>query len=160
VESVDTFVDLYPDVCLGCASAVPQVLDGNAHRYQQLDLRDHRPHLTEYRRHEVECPHCRSRTRAPFDASKIPASAFGPCLTAVVALLAGVYHLSRRKAQRLLRDLFGISVSLGAMSAMERRSSEAFAVAYEEAKREVENAGHDRSPDLLGPSIAKVHLVL
>ena len=52
-----------------------------------------------------------------------------------------MYHLSRRKAQRLLRELFGISVSLGALSAMERRASEALESAYEEAKREVEHAG-------------------
>jgi hypothetical protein len=48
----------------------------------------------------------------------IPRSAFGPHLTAVVVLLTGAYHLSRRKAQRLLHELFAISVSLGAVSSM------------------------------------------
>jgi len=43
-------------------------------------------------------------------------------LTATVALLTGAYHLSRRKTQRLLWELFGISVSLGAISAMEQRA--------------------------------------
>jgi len=139
-EAVDDVVDLFPDVCLGCAAELPRVVDDEPSRYQQLDLRDHRPHLTEFRRHAVACPHCGARTRAAYDAAKIPASAFGPCLTAVVGMLTGVYHLSRRKTQRLLQELFGISVSLGALSAMERRASEALATAYEEAKREVEHA--------------------
>lgn len=139
-ELVDVFVDLFPEVCLGCAVELRPVLDSDPCRYQQLDLRNHRPHLTEFRRHEVECARCGALTRAPYDPNRIPSFAFGPCLTAVIGMLTGVYHLSRRRAQRLLLELFGISVSLGALSAMEKRASEALQTAYEEAKREVEHA--------------------
>ena len=140
-DRVDTFVDLFPEVCLGCARSLPHTLDAAACRYQQLDLRDHRPHLTEWRRHEVQCKHCGAWTRSAYDSTKIPNSAFGPCLTATVALLTGAYHLSRRKTLRLLSELFGIAVSLGAISAMEQRASIALASAYEEALREVQYAG-------------------
>jgi transposase len=137
---VDTFIDLFPEVCLGCACALPHVLDAAACRYQQLDLREHRPQLTEWRRHEVDCRRCGTSTRAAYD-TKIPSSAFGPCLTATVALLTGAYHLSRRKTRRLLSELFGIEVSLGAISAMEQRASVALASAHDEALREVQYAG-------------------
>ena len=140
-ERVDTFVDLYPEACLGCANALAPVFDRAASRYQQIDLRDHRPHLTEWRRHEVECPRCGTWTRAVYDRSSLPSSAFGPCLTAVVAMLTGAYQLSRRKTRSLLSELFGIEVSLGSVSAMERRASEALACAYDEAAREVQYAG-------------------
>jgi transposase len=140
-ERVDTVVDLFPEVCLGCACALPRVVDLAACRYQQLELRDHRLHVTEWRRHEVDCERCDTSTRAAFDEAQIPSSAFGPCLTAVVAMLTGAYHLSRRKTQKLLRELFGISVSLGAISAMERRASEALKSAHQEALREVQYAG-------------------
>jgi len=140
-EGIDTFIELFPHVCLGCACALPQVVDAAACRHQQLDLVRHRPHLTEWRRHEVRCEHCGGWTRADYDSAHIPNSAFGPCLTATVALLTGVYHLSRRKAQKLLSELFGISVSLGAISAMEQRASEALRCAYDEAEREVQYAG-------------------
>ena len=139
-ESVDDFVELYPEVCLGCGAALTPRFDARARRHQLLDLRDHRPHLTEFRRHEVGCERCGHRTLAPYDAAQIPASPFGPCLTAVVALLTGVYHLSRRKTRQLLAELFGISISIGAISAMERRASAALASAYDEAQREVEYA--------------------
>ncbi len=140
-DRVDIFVDLFPQVCLGCARSLPSILDAAACRYQQLDLRDHRPHLIEWRRHEVQCTHCGTSTRAAYDSTKIPSSAFGPCLTATVALLTGAYHLSRRKTQRLLSELFGITVSLGAISAMEQRASVALASAHDEALREVQYAG-------------------
>ena len=53
----------------------------------------------------MQCPHCRYVTRAPYDATVIPASPFGPRLMALVALFTGVYHLSRRRAQDLLSDV-------------------------------------------------------
>jgi len=140
-ERVDAFVELFPDVCLGCTWGLPRVVDVAACRYQQLELRDHRPHLTEWRRHEVDCERCGASTRAAYDSAQIPSSAFGPCLTAVVAMLTGAYHLSRRKTRKLLAELFGIAVSLGAISAMEQRASEALASAHQEALREVQYAG-------------------
>lgn len=139
-ELVDSFVDLYPEVCLGCAAPLQPQLDPNARRYQQVDLCDHRPHVTEWRCHEIKCGRCGARTRAAHDRNIIPSLAFGPSLTGVVALLTGVYHLSRRQSQRLLHELFGIQISLGALSAMEHRTSRALKSAYTEAKKEVEHA--------------------
>jgi transposase len=140
-ELVDTFIDLFPPVCLGCGHALPRTPDATACRYQQLDLRDHRRHLTEWRRHAVQCQRCGAATRAEYDRTQLPSFAFGPCLTAVVVLLTGAYHLSRRKTKKLLHELFGISISTGAISAMEKRSSCALAEAHEEAEREVQYAG-------------------
>jgi transposase len=140
-ERVDEVVDLFAEVCEGCAHSLPRVVDAAACRYQQLDIVDHRPHLTEWRRHEVRCTRCGAWTRAAYDPAKIPGSAFGPCLTAVVALLTGAYHLSRRKTRNLLQELFGICVSLGAISSMEQRASQALKSAREEALHEVQHAG-------------------
>ena len=65
----------------------------------------------------------------------------GVAVDAVVVLLTGVYHLSRRKTQRLLFELYGITVSLGAVSQMEHRASKALETAYDEALQEVQHAG-------------------
>ena len=138
VERVDELIEMFPSVCLGCAQPLPATPDADARRYQLLELTPSKPHLTEFRRHEVECPRCGHRTRASYDRTRIPVSPFGPRLIAVVAMLTGVYHLSRRSAQQLLRELFGIEVSLGALSRMEARASKALAPAFEEAQREVE----------------------
>jgi transposase len=56
-------------------------------------------------------------------------------------MLTCAYHLSRRKTRQLLLELFGISVSLGAISAMEQRASEALKSAHAEALLEVQYAG-------------------
>jgi len=52
---------------------------------------------------------------------------------AVVALWTGVYHLSRRAAVRLARDILGVGISLGAVSAIEARVSAAVAGAVAQA---------------------------
>jgi transposase len=58
----------------------------------------------------------------------------------LVALLTGLYHLSRRRAQSLLDDVLGVSLSLGAISAVEARVSEAVAPVVDEAWKEVADA--------------------
>lgn len=140
VEHVDEVVDLFPEVCEGCGTTLPETEDIAPRRYQLLELLLGRRHITEFRRHDVSCPRCGHQTLAAHDKTKIPSSPFGPRLVAVVAMLTGVYHLSRRKAQQLLRELFGIEISLGALSGMEARASQALQSAFDEAQREVEQA--------------------
>lgn len=83
-----------------------------------------KPHTTEYRQHAVTCPCCAHSTRAT-GAGIIPRSPFGPRLMALVALLSGVYHLSRRRTVQALHDILGVRISLGAVSAVEARVSDA-----------------------------------
>jgi transposase len=127
VEEVDAVVNVFPSHCEGCADPLPEVDDPAAHRYQQVEVPPIKPHTTEWRCHEVACPKCRHRTRAPYDSMQIPASPFGPRLMALVAFLTGVYHVSRRKTVVLLWELLGVRISLGALSAIEARVSEAIA---------------------------------
>jgi UDP-3-O-[3-hydroxymyristoyl] glucosamine N-acyltransferase LpxD len=119
-EEVDEVINLFPRECESCWTALPEVLDPSAKRYQQTELLPPvRRHTKEWRCHEVACPKCRYRTRARYDATVIPASPFGPRLMATSAALTGDYHLSRRKTVRLLLELLGVRMSVGALIAVE-----------------------------------------
>jgi len=72
-------------------------------------------------------------TTAPHDATRIPTSPFGPRLMSFVGVLTGYYHLSRRKAASLLSDMMGVKLSLGAVSTVEKRVSDAVAKPVQEA---------------------------
>ena len=137
---VNDFTDLYPAECENCWAALPEMPDPNAKRYQTIEVPPIQPHTTEVRRHAVECPCCGHKTRAAYDENTIPASPFGPRLTSIVALLTGVYHVSRRKTATLLSDLVGVPISLGAISTVEARVSEAVKPAVDEAWKRVEGA--------------------
>jgi transposase len=132
-EQVDEFVELYPGRCESCWESLPELFDVRAKRHQFTELCPLAAHTTEYRRHCVVCACCGHETRAAYDNNVIPRFAFGPRLMSAVVLLTGVYHLSRRSAVRLLFDLLGVRISLGAVSAIEKRLSEAVEPAVAEA---------------------------
>ncbi len=132
-DQVDEVIDLYPAECVNCWKPLPGTPNPLARRYQHTDLRPIAAHVTEYRRHAVVCPCCGHKTRAAYDESVIPRFAFGPRVMAVVAMLTGVYHLSRRQTVQLLWELLGVRISLGAVSAIEARVSAAAEPAIDEA---------------------------
>jgi len=132
-ERVDEVVDLFPSSCENCWIPLASASDRFPKRYQVTDLKPLAVHTTEWRRHAVVCPCCGHKTRAKYDPDVIPRLSFGPRLTAVVALLTGVYHLSRRQTVRLLHELLGVRMSLGSVSAIEKRVSEAIEPAVAEA---------------------------
>lgn len=137
-DQVDEFVHLFATQCENCWASLPQTPDPAAARYQTTELPPIKPHITEYVQHGVVCPCCKHRTWGPYD--KIPVSPFGPRLSSIVALLTGVYHLSRRAAVDVLRDIVGVQISLGALSAVEARVSDAVAPAVDEAWTQVRQA--------------------
>ena len=139
-DQVDEVVDLYPAECESCWKALPEIPDAQAKRYQVTEVPPIQPHTTEVRRHAVTCPCCGHRSRAAYDEQVIPPSPFGPRLMSIVALLTGVYHVSRRKTCTLLSDLLGVPISLGAVSAVEARVADAVQPAVAEAWTKVEGA--------------------
>lgn len=137
-EQVDEFKELFPAECENCWAVLPQTPDTSPQRFQTVELPQPKMHVTEWRRHCVSCPRCRHQTWA--SCAPVPASPFGPRLSAVVALFVGVYHLSRRSAVSVLSDVLGVDISLGAVSAVEARVSEAVKPAVDEAWARVEQS--------------------
>jgi transposase len=137
-EQVDHLVELYPKACESCWSPLPEIRDEAATRYQVTEMPPVRPHTTEYRCNGVTCA-CGYTTYAKPDGV-VPASPFGPRLMALIALLTGVYHLSRRRTVTLLNDVLGVRVSLGAVSAVEGRVSAAVEPAVEEVWSRLDDA--------------------
>ena len=139
-DQVDNVIDLYPHKCENCWAGLPKIPDPSPTRHQQTEIPPIKPHTDEWRRHAVTCTACGHTTRAAFDDDLIPASPFGPRLMAIMALVTGVYHLSRRKAVELLSDVLGVRVSLGALSAVEARVSDAVKPAVDDAWNKVRAA--------------------
>ena len=123
-SEVDKVVDHFPPECENCWKPLPETPDPNASWHQTTEIPPIKPHTTEDRWHEVVCPYCQHRTRAK-RAKDFVASPFGPRLCAIIALLTGVFHVSRRGTQQLLSDLLGVVISLGGISNVEARVSKA-----------------------------------
>jgi transposase len=118
----ETF-EIKPSHCKGCG-AVLQGDDPDPLRHQVAEIPPVRPDVDEYRLHRLTCSCCGTTTRAELPAG-VPTSPFGPRLRAILAMLAGSYRLGKRPIQQLACDLFGLDISLGMISKLERRAAEA-----------------------------------
>lgn len=133
-EQADKVISLKPDYCEKC----DRKLAGNdpAPRRHQVTEIEVKTRVTEYQQHTLECV-CGHQTTAalPTEAG----SCFGVKLESVAALLTGAYHLSKRSAQEILRDLFGVEMSLGALSGCEEKVGNLLQGPVEEAHEFVQS---------------------
>jgi transposase len=100
--------------------------DPTPHRHQIVDLPPVTPEVVEHRLHTLCCLACGKRTRATLPEG-VTSTGYGPGVEAVVALLSADARSSHATVSRLMRDLFGISISTGAVAALRSRASEAVA---------------------------------
>ena len=117
VEEVDCVVDHFPATCAHCHQPLasdPALAVGEPRRHQVTEVPPVRAEVTEHRRYLLRCPGCGGETRAPLPP-EVPAGAFGPRAQAVVTLLTGRYRLSRREVVAVCAELFGLTLSVGAV---------------------------------------------
>lgn len=122
-EKVDKVVDCKPEACGSCGSPL-EGSDPEPIRHQVAEIPPVEPVVTEYRIHQRECGQCGSVTRGELPAG-VPKGCFGVRLTAILALLSGGCRLGKRTIQQLAEQLFGLTISLGMISKLERRVAEA-----------------------------------
>lgn len=132
-RDVHSITDCHPAHCRGCARGLPRSRDPEPVRHQVWDLPKVEPIVDEYRLHHATCEVCGETTCATLPEG-VPQGAFGPGVLALSAMLVADGHMSRRKVVGVLRDVFGIDLSLGALSQSEAIVSEAVAPAVEEAR--------------------------
>jgi transposase len=137
-EQLAGTVDCKPEVCSGCRHPLGGD-DPEPVRHQVAELPEIRPTVVEYRIHRLTCPHCGGRSRGELPAG-VPRGAFGPRLQATVALLGGVYRLSKRRTATLLSDLLGLSISSGMVCKAQRIAAEALATPVEQIDNHVRSA--------------------
>jgi transposase len=139
-EEVDHFVHVHPDSCGQCGAGLPRDSEDPApSRHQVTEIPPVRPEVTEYQLHATTCPCCGAVTRAGLPDG-VSAGAFGPRLTAVIAVLSGAYRMSKRNIEQVLSDLFGVKMALGSVVNLERAASEALSDRVEELRQHVRRA--------------------
>lgn len=129
--------DCRPGLCRACGGAVK--ITGLIARHQVIDLPPMAPVVTEYRLFAGACRACGRMVEAALPPG-VSHRVTGPRLLAVIGALTGVYHLSKRQTQDVLADLFGIDLSVGAISQGEAEIGDALAGITVEAHAHVQAA--------------------
>ncbi len=128
-----------PATCRRCFGKLSGEPCRQAVRQQVVEIPEFRADVTEYRLEALACPRCRTVTRAKMPGHA-PKSPFGPRLMAQAAVLSSAYRLSKRQIQAMLNAQWGVEISLGGISQIEARMSEAVRVPYEEVREHVTQA--------------------
>jgi transposase len=115
-ERVDRGFEHLPERC-GCG----YVFGGDEQRlgdpviHQQYELPPIRPLVFEHARVRLECPGCGRAVLAELPGPAL--SGYGPRLEAHIAMLAGVFRLSREQVRQVVEEVFGAPASKGAINA-------------------------------------------
>jgi len=136
-EAVTQAHDCKPGPCPACGGAVS--ITGLRARHQVIDLPPMAPVVTEYRLFSGTCQTCGCQCDASLP-SGVSSRATGPRLLAAIGALTGAYHLSKRQVQGLLVNLFGIELSVGAISEGEAEIGDALAGIVAQAHAHVQQS--------------------
>jgi len=132
-SDVHSVTDCHPAHCRRCARGLTEQHDDEPVRHQVWDLPKVEPIVDEWRLHRATCEICGETTCATLPDG-VPQGSFGPGVLALATMLVADGHMSRRKVVGVLRDAFGLDISLGALSEAEAIVSAAVAPAVEEAR--------------------------
>jgi len=140
VDQVDKLEVLKPSHCAQCGKRL-WGSDPTPHRHQVTELPVIEPVVWEWQQHALMCrdTECGATTRARLPHG-VPTGHFGPRVQALVGVFGGAYRLSKRASQGMLSDVFGIRMSLGMVSKLERRTAAAVEQPATEAIDHVQRA--------------------
>jgi transposase len=130
-EEVDHIYEVKPAGCSNCGRRL-RGHDLHPERHQVSELPVVKAEVTEYRRHALCCGGCGQWTRADWPGN-MPSTSFGPRAQAVVAYLTGRMGASHRDVVEAMQVLYGLSLSTGSVTAIQRQVSHALSAPVEEA---------------------------
>lgn len=102
-------------VCHHCGWDLQAVGQCEVGRSQVIELPVIQTVVIEAVRYGVTCPGCGTEHQADYPPGFEPRRTFGPNLEALVVYLREVHHLGYQRLEHLLKGLFGLSISQGAL---------------------------------------------
>jgi transposase len=138
-ERVDERRVHLPGRC-GCG----HVFDGDEQRvgdpvvHQQYELPPARPLVFAHQRLRLRCPGCGRSVLADLPGPAL--AGYGPRLDAHIALLAGVFRLSREQVRQVVVEMFGVPASTGAIDNAIGRMSAILADPWAELREAIRRA--------------------
>lgn len=126
-EQPDAVVACHAQACRHCGATVPPDRQRLRAQYDHVELPPVRPVVTRVRVFGGRCPGCRRRLRGTPPAGMPPGSPFGRSVVAMLAYLHHHHAIAYERLGALMAELFGLSISEGAIANALRRTRTALA---------------------------------
>lgn len=99
-------------------------MPGLAEVLQQVELPTVRAVVTEYILQKYSCSSCERQSTADLPDG-VPKTVFGSSVMALFSTLTGLFHLAKREAIQLIKELYDVDISLGSSCNIEERVADA-----------------------------------
>jgi transposase len=120
----DRVVEARLAACPKCQAAFPETAQTPQLVYERIELPPVRPDVTQVRLFGGRCPCCGERVTAEAPAGLQQGSPFGQSIAAMVVYLHYAHAIGMERLATLMGELFGLSISEGAISNILARARE------------------------------------
>lgn len=127
----DRVVEATAQRCPHCAQGLTPADQPEFHAYDHVELPPVRPVVTRIHRHRGRCPCCRRAFSAPAPEGMAPGSPFGPAIVALVLHLHVTQAIGFERLAGLMKEVFGVTLSEGAIANMLARAEPKLTAAAE-----------------------------
>lgn len=128
-ERVNKHIPCIRENCPHCGSNAIELSAQAPEILQQAELPEVQAIVSEYQLLKYDCKACGKDSSGTLPEG-IPDSAFGPKLMGLLAALTGVFHLAKREAIELIKDLYDVDMAVGSVSNIEERVAKALDPVY------------------------------
>jgi len=149
---VDRVVVVRPSNCPKCRGTTFEETPVKVRRYQVAELAERALEVVEYERQCCLCGTCGESVWGTLPVGVIGEQSLGAKLQSLLVWLGNYGHLSYEKQQELLRELGGIEIGTGTLTATNARSAAVVKIAVEKLGEWVQNCPHvqvDETPWLV-----------
>lgn len=130
-------IEALAETCPHCDHALGEEDQTKVFAYDHVDIPPIRPLVTRINQHRGRCPCCRRTFVAPAPAGMGSGSPFGPNIEAVVVHLHVTQMIGFERLSKLMAEMFGLTISEGAISNMLARAGVKLTAAAEAIAAEV-----------------------
>ena len=142
--------------CDGCGADVSHAPQTGVESYDRIEIPQIKPDVTRVVLHGGVCPCCAKQFRAAPPAGLEPGSPFGANLRAFVIYLRSVQGIPLARLSHVMRDLFGLGISEGALVNILSASAKPFAAQTQRIKADL-LAGKALASDETGLRVGKAN---
>jgi transposase len=111
----DFIIECKVEHCNGCGANLSKLAQREMGRSQVIELPPVKPIIVEAIRYEVCCPWCGKQQMAEYPEGIETYQVFGNRLLSLVAYLHHIHHVGYFRLKEVLRDIFGLEISVGAL---------------------------------------------
>jgi len=133
-------LECHPKACSTCGADLRRVPGHVRNRSQQVEIPPLSPTIVEVLCFRCFCPTCGQANTAPYPEGWDPDQTYGPRLQMTLAYLHPHHHVAYERLRGLFADLWGVSISRGAVGNALARVQQALQPEYEAIAETVRNS--------------------